>query len=531
MKKFVIKSVTFAASMVAMGAAQAYTFETENIRGNFDSTVSYGTGIRAKNPDTSMGNVSPFTGYDNTGNANYQKGDRFANQLKGSHDLLLKLPEDVTFMGRANWVRDYSATHIHNSDPGVSLSDDAAKQMRYKGRILDLWVGKGFDIGDERARIRVGNQVINWGESLFLPGGINATNSMDIMRLSQPGTQLKEAVLPAPMVSFATGLGHGFNLETYVQYGWNQNYFPPVGSYWSTSSAVGPGAAGLGAAGLGPLNSETKARNSGQWGTSLRYQPEGTQLNLGAYVINYHDKSPVMLDTGVGTLDARYLEDRKLYGVSVNFPVGDWAIGSELSYRPKDAVSVGTPVDGKYYVDSKKYQWAVTGLLSLTPSGTGSGVLKFLGADTGTFLGEAVVVKYPNLQQDYNGSPVAAGAWTWGAVGTDPAAAFANLFPRGTKTSSGFNFDFSVAYDGTIIPGWQVVPEIYYFKAQSGYTPNASGLFMQGAQSVNYIVSFIQNPATWQVAVNYAKFWGGKEALDQPLRGRDFYGLVASRNF
>ena len=55
--------------------------------------------------------------------------------------------------------------------------------------------------------MRAGNQVISWGESLFLPGGLNSTNAIDIMRLSQPGTQLKEVFLPAPMISFASGLG------------------------------------------------------------------------------------------------------------------------------------------------------------------------------------------------------------------------------------------------------------------------------------------------------------------------------------
>ena len=66
-----------------------------------------------------------------------------------------------------------------------------------------------FQVGEQQARVRVGNQVVSWGESLFLPGGINSTNAMDIMRLSQPGTQLKEVFLPAPIVSVASGLGIG----------------------------------------------------------------------------------------------------------------------------------------------------------------------------------------------------------------------------------------------------------------------------------------------------------------------------------
>ena len=100
-----------------------------------------------------------------------------------------------------------------------------------------------------------------------------------------------------------------------------------------------------------------------------------------------------------------------------------------------------------------------------------------------------------------------------------------------SKTWAGIIFDFCWVYDGSVIPGWQVIPEIYYFQAISGYTPNLSGLFMKGAKSVNLTVSFIRNPATWQFAINYAKFWGGSSVFDQPLRDRSFFGAVLSRNF
>jgi hypothetical protein len=55
--------------------------------------------------------------------------------------------------------------------------------------------------------------------------------------------------------------------------------------------------------------------------------------------------------------------------------------------------------------------------------------------------------------------------------------------------------------------------------------------FMEGAKSANLVVSFIQNPASWQFGVNYAKFWGGSSVFDQPYRDRNFVGLYVSRNF
>jgi hypothetical protein len=54
---------------------------------------------------------------------------------------------------------------------------------------------------------------------------------------------------------------------------------------------------------------------------------------------------------------------------------------------------------------------------------------------------------------------------------------------------------------------------------------------MEGAKSVNLTVSFLQNPTTWQAAINYAAFFGGKRVFDQPYRDRNFVGITLSRNF
>jgi hypothetical protein len=531
---------------LAGGTSSAFTFETEGVRGNFDSTFSVGTGVRLRDPDCNLvvagasgsgapaGCLAPTSALGDQGNLNYAKGDRFTTYLKGSHELLLKLPQDFSFLGRVNWIRDFSSTDTTGilsatTPPGLSdgLADDARKDLRFKARLLDLWVSKSFQVGEQQARVRAGNQVISWGESLFLPGGINSTNAIDVMRLSQPGTQLKEVFLPAPMVSVASGLGHGLNAEAYVQARWNGNYLPPTGSYWSVANGLGKGHDAYGL-------TEVKAKNGGQWGAALRWQPAGTQLNLGAYAMAYNDKAPnfSLNADGAGALGWRYAENRRLYGLSANFPVGDWAIGTELSYRPKDAVALNSAVSGcasqggHCWVDEKRYQWHLTGILSITPNTAGA-LLKALGADTATLLAEAVVIRYPNLQRSYGGDPVSAGAWGWGQE-FDPAGTPEAV---GTRTSWGFNFDFSWTYDGTLIPGWQVTPEIYYFQAVKGRTPNGVGLFMEGAKSVNLILNFVQNPATWQASINYAAFFGGKRVFDQPLRDRDFVGLTLSRNF
>src|SRR5664279_2457830 len=114
--------VALAACAVAGSGAQAMTFEFDGGKGNFDSTLSVGTGIRVKEPSCGLitqgatgsgaptGCVAPTSALGDQGDLNYAKGDRFTTYLKGSHELLLKLPSDFTVLGRVNWVKDFSST-------------------------------------------------------------------------------------------------------------------------------------------------------------------------------------------------------------------------------------------------------------------------------------------------------------------------------------------------------------------------------------------------------------------------------------
>jgi hypothetical protein len=562
-----VTAIAAAATLAGAGPATAVTFDTENgISGSFDTSLTFGIGVRTKSPGcgTVIGTVGgapssatpagkapdgcldAYSFVNDQGNLNYKKGDVFTTYLKGTHELLLKFPDSWKFFGRVNWIKDFSATHDSGyisggNETGSNYPGSANSELSFKARLLDFWVSKEFEVNGEQARVRVGNQVISWGESLFLPGGINQTNAMDIMRLSQPGTQLKEVMLPGVIGSLALGLGSGFNLEAYVQADWNANYFPPLGSYWSTAT-IGPGANHYGS--FGAKTHSHSVKEHGQYGVSLRYQPPGSQTNFGFYAMRYHDKSPnLSYDLSTGLARFKYIEDLTLYGLSTNFGLGDWAIGAELSYRPRDAVALstlwsnntdGNPCyrSGKCYAEEKKYQFHLTGLLSMTPGDYG-GILNLLGgADTATFMAEAVAIRYPNMKKSYDGVPVAAGYWGWGYLNANDVS-FTTGAPvsAGTKNSWGYNFDFSWTYDGKIIPGWQVTPEIYFFHAVKGRTPNAMALFMEGAKSANFILTFTQNPAKWVVGLNYAKFWGGKSILDQPLKDRDFVGAYITRNF
>lgn len=607
-----------AATLLALPPARAMTFENEagTLKGSFDSTLTFGFGRRLNDPACSLvgdpgsscgasANTGQYANGDN-GNLNYAKGDFFSAYVKGQHELLLKFPSDIKFMARAVWTRDFKATDTRRTD----FEPDAEKQIERQARLLDLWVSKDLSLGEQSARVRLGNQVVNWGESIFLLGGINATSSLDLQKYSIPGTQLKEVFLPAPMLSFGSGLGKGWNMDAYYQFRWNRNVFPPVGSYFSANDIAGKGkqpayfsAANFNLAGMdaeayaaanglgrtpaairaataaldqefnnsftgtfvAPILNDKTPKKGGQYGVAAHFKPDGLAMDLGFYYLNYHDKFPVLnYDFNANRYQWRYLENRKLYGISTNFALGNWAIGSELSYRPKEAISLTTCFDPsgplnanvfpailpdcQQWIDNKKYQMHLTAQLQLTPGEHGA-VLSALGnASTAYLTIEGVASRYPgvNANKGYartmkgpsgESVPVIQYPLMGYAVYTNPSApqgtpADPNTLSAGlgTATQLAYAVDFSATYDNKIISGWTVTPGVTLYHTIKGDQPVMYPVFLEGNKAAYFYILFAKNPATWQAGLNYTIYRGGDQ-FRQAYRDRDFIGGFVNYNF
>ncbi|MHA7685540.1 DUF1302 domain-containing protein [Cupriavidus sp. PET2-C1] len=596
-------------SLAVLGAATsgAYAFDftagtDDAIKGSLVSNITAGAAVRTKTPSCSLtgdpnangcgaaANVDQWGAGDN-GDLNYKKGKPFSTYLSATSELLLTMPsQGLKFMARGTGMYDFMAKNTERTQ----LTSEAQQQIVYNAQLLDLWAQKDFTISDRNAHVRLGNQVINWGESMFATGGISATNSLDYQKLMIPGSQLKQAVLPAPMLSFAADLSHGVSTEAYYQFMWNGNRFPPVGSYWSVSNVVGRGtepftvnpnnlnangpSAGTIAGMTGrnahdpatiaainnglvngefadsfglPVYSRLPSKFKPQFGVKFNYAPRTIDANFAFYYENYTDKSPVLTSFANNTLQWSNLANRQLFGVSANFPLGPWAIGTELSYRPRDAVALsscygagGPPdlnvnaagVNCQQWVDKKKLQFGINGLLALTRSEYP--FLKLLGADSGTLTTELTWIYYPGLSsggvtRTINGQQVTqlpqTGYLTW--LNQNSGTGYPIGMGRGTSSSVGTTIDFNWTYDGTLIPGWQVTPGVTFSAGLYGYTPTFSANYMQGLKSANLYILFNQNPTVWQAGINYTMFWGGHNTVGNPYSDRNFVGLFVTRNF
>ena len=98
-------------------------------------------------------------------------------------------------------------------DPNFrAFTDQAQRRAGVNIRLLDLYVVGDYEVFNRPVSIRVGNQVLSWGESTFIQSGINSINPVDVTALRVAGSQLKEALLPIPMISVNAGITDNFSI-------------------------------------------------------------------------------------------------------------------------------------------------------------------------------------------------------------------------------------------------------------------------------------------------------------------------------
>ena len=218
--------------------------------------------------------------------------------------------------------------------------------------ILDIFAYSNFNIGNRNLDVRVGRQVINWGESLFLQGGIStAQNYIDLVAGTSPGVELKEIYLPSGAVSAQINLFENLALSTYYQWEWQKNRFYEAGSFFSTRDTLVDSEFPLFIGGFFQTMKAGDAdepSDSGQYGIALHTMV--TALNnteFGLYFSNYHGKWPVHVLSNVDPRNGvppaslanppyywlSYAEDIKMYGASFSTEIWDANVAGEISYH------------------------------------------------------------------------------------------------------------------------------------------------------------------------------------------------------
>jgi len=345
-------SIALAAGALALGGflhaqpAQAIEFGDGDLEGSLDTTISHGMTFRVAKRDPALASGAN----DNDGNLNYDRG-LVSNASKFTTDL------DIGIGGFGAFLRTTGFLDFENRNgrrERTPLSDAAKDRVGRDYEVLDAYVSAAFDAGDAAVDFRLGKHVLNWGESTFIQNGINAINPFDVSKLRLPGSELREGLLPVPMVSASVALSATLSMEGFYQVDWEKTWIDPVGSYFSVTDYVGPGAEkavialpglDLGDMGLTPQNNrftpilgelgipsgcvfpspgsmrggcaqgqmfepdddflsnflivprhaDRTPDDAGQWGVALRYFAEElNSTDFGFYYMNYHSRLPVV---------------------------------------------------------------------------------------------------------------------------------------------------------------------------------------------------------------------------------------------
>lgn len=130
----------------------------------------------------------------------------------------------------------------HNTTFG-KFNPAAKDYSEANSRLLDIFVYTTIALpNDKEISLRIGRQVISWGEALLSGGGLTTSiNHVDAHVRNQPGLEIKELFLPSGAIFIQTAINDKLGLEAYYQYEWNPVVLDPSSSYFSEFDSIGPG--------------------------------------------------------------------------------------------------------------------------------------------------------------------------------------------------------------------------------------------------------------------------------------------------
>ncbi|MCY1270796.1 hypothetical protein D9M68_112880 [compost metagenome] len=299
--------------------AYGVTFSAGEIEGQFDSTFSIGASWALRDPDAKLigennGGKGFASGTDD-GRQNFKQGETFSKIFKGLHELELKYGDSGVFMRGKYWYdfelkdedRLFKDISDHNRKEGAKSSG---------AELLDAFMYHNYMIADLPGTVRLGKQVVSWGESTFIQGGINAINPVDVSAFRRPGAEIKEGLIPVNMFYLSQAITDNLSAEGFYQLDWQQTVIDNCGTFFSQNDFVADGCNGVpvgpnltgnpaAVAALSPFGinlgqegivvpriGDNDARNGGQWGAALRWMVPSLDTEFGAYFINYHSRQP-----------------------------------------------------------------------------------------------------------------------------------------------------------------------------------------------------------------------------------------------
>ena len=167
------------------------------------------------------------------GRLNFDSGDLTSGVVKVTNDIQANWQNFTAFARLSSFydaVLDQDSAYERSSiDSGAKV--DAARDID----LLDLYVSGDFDVGNLPLNVRLGKQVVSWGESTFILNGINSWNPVDVNAFRRPGAEIKEGLLPVWGAYASIGLPYDLSLEAFYQFEFQEVQLDRAGTPFASS--------------------------------------------------------------------------------------------------------------------------------------------------------------------------------------------------------------------------------------------------------------------------------------------------------
>jgi len=520
------------------------------------------------------------------GDLNYPNHSWISQELKVNEQLSLQWHNYGVYV-QGYYFYDFANTNFRNN-PLTSAAQHgqpyrsaaAEKRVGHRGQLLASYVYGNWQIGSHPLNVRVGNQVVNWGESTFLLFGISRNNPYDVAAFMKPGAQVKDVLQPVPMIFSSFGITQNLSVAGFWQWNWKKTYPGPGGYYFSTADPAGAGGKWInlstgrfrdGQYAYVPRSPSKTPDNRRMYGFKVDYTfPDMTEVagyaehhNSSVPFVSYHAADPAAgYTTGRYFLD--YPTDINTFGVSFNTlgPRG-WSIAGELSYTPKQPMQINeneetlaelSPLEragfyppgyfrnmifgnaattgrdanpGEYIAGYRLHDFYQLDLTGIQIYGPGNWIrsnslltVVELGADYVTNLPDRNVFSFNAPFTVESGfTSQLAGDNVANAV-TSPKHAFPNQFAWGLRSL------LQGTYQSWLGSQWAFKPTLFLSWDINGTTPGPMRNFVKGNKQAAFHAIFDYH-SQWEVSVGYNAYWGSRNYL----RDRNYVDASVAYSF
>lgn len=169
------------------------------------------------------------------GRLNFDEGDIIGGVLKGTAEIEAQFSNNLTGFMRVNLFADPVL-----GDSGSYEREQETDKADVSGDLvlLDAYISYDLELAGNPMLIRVGRQVINWGEATFSLGGNAFFNPVDVNALIRPGSEIKEAFIPVGAAYASLALPYNLTAEAYVALEHREFMVPNPGTPFSGSDVV-----------------------------------------------------------------------------------------------------------------------------------------------------------------------------------------------------------------------------------------------------------------------------------------------------